>query len=179
MGLISSFITSSHHSWNDCRKVTWFINVRKFNPWYEIQTPPSRPRIKCNTISDSPPKTLHNCKNLWIQYVQFQELLQIFGKTWCLNLPAFKFFTFRNIMAFYMKQDFLTINFHVLLYWWLSILQGIYLLFISCLIICFWINWVRIYKYTKIKGLHLREVTSLPKSQNVINMVHHFNHRRT
>ena len=95
------------------------------------------------------------------------------------QFTCFQIFHLCNIMAFYMKQDFLTINFHVLLYWWLSILQGIYLLFISCLIICFWINWVRIYKYTKIKGLHLREVTSLPKSQNVINMVHHFNHRRT
>ena len=29
------------------------------------------------------------------------------------------------------------------------------------------------YKYMKIKGFYLREVTSFPKSKNVMNMVHH------
>ena len=59
------------------------------------------------------------------------------------------------------KQDL----FHVLLYRRSSILQGI----------CFLI---RVYEYTKIKGLDSGKITSLPKSQNVINYAHHLNHRR-
>jgi len=34
--LITSFV-----KW--LQKVTWFVNVRKFNKWFVIQTPPSRP----------------------------------------------------------------------------------------------------------------------------------------
>ena len=33
------------------------------------------------------------------------------------------------------------------------------------LTIFFWIDWVHVYKYTKIKGLDLREITSLPESK--------------
>ena len=59
-----------------------------------------------------------------------------------------------------------------LLYRLSSILQDIYFLyhvqqFVSELIE---------YKNTKIKGLDLREITSLPESKNVMNMVRHFNH---
>ena len=32
------------------------------------------------------------------------------------------------------------------------------------------------YKYIKMRGLHSREITSLPKSKNVMNIEHHFNH---
>ena len=58
-------------------------------------------------------------------------------------------------------QDFL----HALFYRWSSILQRI----------CFLI---RVYVDTKIKGLDLGKITSLAKSQNVINYAHHLNHRR-
>ena len=34
--------------------------------------------------------------------------------------------------------------------------------YMSYLTICFWIDWVHVYKYTKIKGLDSREITSLP-----------------
>ena len=53
--------------------------------------------------------------------------------------------------------------FDFLLYWQSSILQDI-LFYIWYLTICFWIDWVHVYKYTKIKGLDSREITSLPES---------------
>ena len=61
-----------------------------------------------------------------------------------------------------------------LLYRLSSILQDIYFLyhvqpFVSELIE---------YKNTKIKGLDLREMTSVPEIKNVINMARHFNHPR-
>ena len=37
--------------------------------------------------------------------------------------------------------------------------------FIYGLTICFWIDWVHVYKYMKIKGLDSREITSLPESK--------------
>ena len=33
----------------------------------------------------------------------------------------------------------------------------------------FWADWVLVYKYMKIKGLDLREISSLPKNENVMN----------
>ena len=42
----------------------------------------------------------------------------------------------------------------------------------------FWADWVLVYKYMKIKGLDLREISSLPKNENVMNMAHHFNHHQ-
>ena len=51
-----------------------------------------------------------------------------------------------------------------LLYRQSSILQDI-LCYIWYLTICFWIDWVLLYKYTKIKDLDLRELTSLPESK--------------
>ena len=63
------------------------------------------------------------------------------------------------------KQDFLAIIFcHILLYRRSSILQGIYFL-------------VRLYNYTKIKGLDSGKITSLPNSQDVIHFERHFSHR--
>ena len=49
----------------------------------------------------------------------------------------------------------------------ISILQDIFLYIIWYLTICFWIDWVHVYKYTKIKGLDssTREITSLPESK--------------
>ena len=54
-----------------------------------------------------------------------------------------------------------------------------YYFYIWHLTICFWINWVHVYKYTKIKGLDssTREITSLPESKKVMNMACHFSHR--
>ena len=54
--------------------------------------------------------------------------------------------------------------FHVLLYQRSSILQE-FLLSLSYSMICFWIDWVRMYKYTKIKRLDSREITSIAKEQ--------------
>ena len=56
--------------------------------------------------------------------------------------------------------------FNFLLYRQSSILQNI-LFYIKLwyLTICFWIDWVHVYKYTKIKGLNSREITSLPESK--------------
>ena len=34
-------------------------------------------------------------------------------------------------------------------------------------------------KYTQIKGLDSREITSLPEIKNLMNMVHHFTHGQT
>ena len=67
--------------------------------------------------------------------------------------------------------------FNFLLYRQSSILQDI-LFYIWYLTICFWIDWVHVYKYTKIKGLDssTREITSLPKSKKVMNMACHFSH---
>ena len=45
-----------------------------------------------------------------------------------------------------------------------SILQDI-LFYIWYVTICLWIDWVHVYKYTKIKGLDSREITSLPESK--------------
>ena len=39
------------------------------------------------------------------------------------------------------------------------------LFFILYLMICFWIDWVHVYKYTKIKVLDSKEITSLPESK--------------
>ena len=68
--------------------------------------------------------------------------------------------------------------FDFLLYRQSSILQDI-LFYIWYLTICFWIDWVHVYKYTKIKGLDssTREITSLPESKKVMNMACHFSHR--
>ena len=70
--------------------------------------------------------------------------------------------------------------FHFLLYQQSSILQDI-LFYIWYLTICFWIDWVHVYKYMKIKGLDssTREITSLPESKksNEHGMSCHFNHR--
>ena len=41
---------------------------------------------------------------------------------------------------------------------------------------CFWIGWVCVYKYKKIKVLNLSEIALLPESKNVMNMAQHFNH---
>ena len=67
--------------------------------------------------------------------------------------------------------------FNFLLYRQSSILQDI-LFYIWYLTICFWIDWVHVYKYTKIKGLDssTREITSLPKSKKMMNMACHFGH---
>ena len=46
----------------------------------------------------------------------------------------------------------------------ISILPDI-LFYIWYLTICFWIDWVHVYKYMKIKGLDSREITSLPESK--------------
>ena len=56
--------------------------------------------------------------------------------------------------------------FNFLLYRQSSILQDI-LFYIWYLIICFWIDWIHVYKYTKIKGLDssMREITPLPESK--------------
>ena len=56
--------------------------------------------------------------------------------------------------------------FNFLLYQQWSILQDIFF-YICYLTICFWIDWVHVYKYTKIKGLDssMREITSLPESE--------------
>ena len=64
----------------------------------------------------------------------------------------------------YMKQISSWQVFNFLLYRQSSILQDI-LFYIWYLTICFWIDWVHVYKYTKIKGLDLREITSLPESK--------------
>ena len=53
-----------------------------------------------------------------------------------------------------------------------------YLLFISYSTICFWIDWVCKYKYTKIKGLDLGEITSLPNRKNMMNRACYFSHHR-
>ena len=63
-----------------------------------------------------------------------------------------------------MKQDFLVKSFNFLLYRQSCILQDI-LFYISYLTICFWIDWVHVYKYRKIKGIDSREITSLPESK--------------
>ena len=56
--------------------------------------------------------------------------------------------------------------FNFLLYWQSSILQDIlFYIILWYLTICFWIDWVHVYKYTKIKGLDSREITSLPESK--------------
>ena len=52
----------------------------------------------------------------------------------------------------YMKQISSWQVFNFLLYRQSSILQDI-LFYIWYLTICFWIDWVHVYKYTKIKGL--------------------------
>ena len=77
----------------------------------------------------------------------------------------------------YMKQISSWQVFNFLLYRQSSILQDI-LFYIWYLTICFWIDWVHVYKYTKIKGLDssTREITSLPKSKKVMNMACHFSH---
>ena len=36
------------------QKVTWFVNVRKFNSWFETQTPPSRPCVLLGTAMWKP-----------------------------------------------------------------------------------------------------------------------------
>ena len=66
----------------------------------------------------------------------------------------------------YMKQDFLWQVFDFLLYRQSSILQDI-LFYIWYLTICFWIDWIHVHKYTKIKGLDssMREITPLPESK--------------
>ena len=64
----------------------------------------------------------------------------------------------------YMKQDFLVTSFNFLLYRQSSILQDI-LFYIWYLTIFLWINWLHVYKYMKIRGLDLREITSLPESK--------------
>ena len=77
----------------------------------------------------------------------------------------------------YMKQISSWQVFNFLLYRQSSILQDI-LFYIWYLTICFWIDWVHVYKYTKIKGLDssTREITSLRKSKKVMNMACHFSH---
>ena len=103
--------------------------------------------------------------------------------TWPLGANGlFKFTCFRtlclpNYVAFYTKQDIFAVSFSRPA---LSMVKysSVYLLFISYSTICFWIDWIRVYKYTKIKGLDSREITSLPKSKNVMNLVRRFNHRR-
>ena len=54
-----------------------------------------------------------------------------------------------------------------------------YYFYMWYLTICFWIDWVHVYKYTKIKGLDscTREITSLPESKTVMNITCHFSHR--
>ena len=49
-----------------------------------------------------------------------------------------------------------------------------------------WLNWVHMYKYTKINALNLREISSLPKSKNLISIItenklhaHHKTHLHT
>ena len=41
--------------------------------------------------------------------------------------------------------------------------------------ICFWIDIVWVYNFTKFKGLDSREIASFLKSKNVMNMTGHFN----
>ena len=60
------------------------------------------------------------------------------------------------------SRIFLWQVFDFLLYRQSSILQDI-LFYIWYLTICFWIDWVHVYKYTKIKGLDSREITSEQK----------------
>ena len=66
----------------------------------------------------------------------------------------------------YMKQISSWQVFNFLLYRQSSILQDI-LFYIWYLTICFWIDCVHVYKYTKIKGLDssTREITLLPESK--------------
>ena len=56
--------------------------------------------------------------------------------------------------------------FDFLVYRQWSILQDI-LFYIWYLTICFWIDWIHVHKYTKIKGLDssMREITPLPESK--------------
>ena len=56
--------------------------------------------------------------------------------------------------------------FDFLLYRLSSILQDI-LFYIWYFTICFWIDWIHVHKYTKIKGLDssMREITPLPESK--------------
>ena len=65
-----------------------------------------------------------------------------------------------------MKQDFLVTSF------WLPTLLTVkcssrYFILYMVFDNCFWIDWVHVYKYTKIKGLNssMREITSLPGSK--------------
>ena len=66
----------------------------------------------------------------------------------------------------YMKQISSWQVFNFLLYRQSSILQDI-LFYIWYLTICFWIDWVHVYKYTKIKGLDLstREIMIIAREQ--------------
>ena len=59
--------------------------------------------------------------------------------------------------------------FHALLYRWSSVLQDMNFLYCIRWLILFWADWVLLYKYMKIKGLDLREISSLPKNENVMN----------
>ena len=64
------------------------------------------------------------------------------------------------------SRIFLWQVFDFLLYRQSSILQDI-LFYIWYLTICFWIDWIHVHKYTKIKGLDssMREITPLPESK--------------
>ena len=74
-----------------------------------------------------------------------------------------------------MKQDFLAKSFPQPTLLAVEYSSG-YLLFISYSTICFWIDWVCVHKYMKFKGLDSREITSLSKSKNVINIACHFHY---
>ena len=65
------------------KKVTWFVNVRKFSPWLEIQTPPSRPwkigyiymhmKLQCPAPFLSIPEFRCNRKNSFISPGKLQN----------------------------------------------------------------------------------------------------------
>ena len=66
----------------------------------------------------------------------------------------------------YMKQDFRD-KFLTSYFIDSQVFFRIFYFIIWYLTICFWIDWVHVYKYTKIKGLDssMREITSLPESK--------------
>ena len=126
-----------------------FRNISATHTWRVVDKKwlISHVHTKCNPTSDFSVKALNNCENLGIKYVQqsessikhriyftveFQELLQIFWKTWRVNSLTFELFAFapRPTLS---KVEY----------------SPGYLLFISYSTICFWIDWVRVYEYTK------------------------------
>ena len=129
------------------------------------------------------------CKNLWIKYIQqsesamkyqiyfiveFQELLQIFLETYGTSIHLLSNSSLSQQRGFLHETGFSRTTL-------LSTVKysSEYSLFMPYSTISFWIDWVRVYKYTKINGLDAKEITSLPKDQNLMNIAGHFIHRRT